>query len=646
MRPLAWIDQSVTLARRLGAAFALRALLGALPLAAVVILAFYLERVEGIRGLRPLLAALLVAGFIARAFVVGGVAYRFLRERGLLADPDFDLRAHRPPASVAASVSFASLAAVVFTIHLVIAAAVARHGAFALVLGACPLVVWGAVAPSWLARVRIDADGGLRAFGRAAGDLRGWRVEAFLAACVLYAAQIVLLGNVLVALSLVVQAFHSFFGMDVAAAAAFLSWDNAFALLAICLFVLMLLEPLRVSLAVVAFVDASERRNGADLRAAITALGEPRAARGASAPSSRRAPAPGGEARRRAALGAALAIMFQVGGVHAQPVGDPAAPAAEPGAPEHRGQVEPVLGQLAPEVTYPEGEAAPAPAPVDETYGAPPPEYDPYQPYDPYDPYAPTAEPPYDPSSMGDPAAYVDSPPESLGAEDANAARSLDQILTRPEYREFRDAAPDPSDPGDPAAGEESWFTRLLRRFFEWIFGGESAPVAGAPSAAPSIPVPPVGLMVALLVVVILAAVVFLFATRARPDEAEEATGDGAVSTDPRDRPPEHHLAVADELARAGRYRDALRALYLATLVSLDRRREIDFDPARTNWHYLRQMRDETLRASFRVFTRLFDRVWYGRVDATRGDYEQGLALIEALCAPAPAGATSEVEPA
>ena len=85
-------------------------------------------------------------------------------------------------------------------------------------------------------------------------------------------------------------------------------------------------------------------------------------------------------------------------------------------------------------------------------------------------------------------------------------------------------------------------------------------------------------------------------------------------------------LSEADDaaaLAEAGELRRALRSLYLATLVSLDRRRWIAFDPHLTNWQYSRQIPGGAIRDLFRTFTRLFDHKWYGEEPTTLSDYER-----------------------
>ena len=95
----------------------------------------------------------------------------------------------------------------------------------------------------------------------------------------------------------------------------------------------------------------------------------------------------------------------------------------------------------------------------------------------------------------------------------------------------------------------------------------------------------------------------------------------------------------AQEWLGRGDIRQAVRALYLATLVHLHRERRIDYNRALTNWIYVRQFRGESeQKGIFTRLTRTFDEVWYG--DRPLGEelyraFEQG---VRALGTPAPTG--------
>jgi hypothetical protein len=78
----------------------------------------------------------------------------------------------------------------------------------------------------------------------------------------------------------------------------------------------------------------------------------------------------------------------------------------------------------------------------------------------------------------------------------------------------------------------------------------------------------------------------------------------------------------ADQLAGAGRMREAVRMLYLAVLALLHRTNLIRFERTRTNGEYVRQLRSqETLRAPFADMTRLFEIKWYSESGCDSADY-------------------------
>lgn len=74
-------------------------------------------------------------------------------------------------------------------------------------------------------------------------------------------------------------------------------------------------------------------------------------------------------------------------------------------------------------------------------------------------------------------------------------------------------------------------------------------------------------------------------------------------------------LQKADELEAQGRYREAVRALYLACLIRFDEARIARFVRGETNWEHFRRIERSPLLPdglNFRPATQAFDRVWYG----------------------------------
>ncbi len=230
--------------------------------------------------------------------------------------------------------------------------------------------------------------------------------------------------------------------------------------------------------------------------------------------------------------------------------------------------------------------------------------------------------------SDSDAATYAEPDLPSLTPRDDEVQASVEAALARPEFVEHQGVAP----------GEA--LRRLLDRFFEWLLGDRDLDFE--PSRREPLAMPPgwvVGASLAVLVALLLGMV---FRVRSATLAGAALDDDDATSpseADPRDRPPESHLDEAARLAAAGAYREAFRALYLATLVALDRRGAIAFDRSRTNWHYLRSMSGGPTREAFHRFTALFDRKWYGDESTSEGDYRVGRELAGRLCEAEPDGA-------
>ena len=89
--------------------------------------------------------------------------------------------------------------------------------------------------------------------------------------------------------------------------------------------------------------------------------------------------------------------------------------------------------------------------------------------------------------------------------------------------------------------------------------------------------------------------------------------------------------ARATRLAREGRFRQAVRELYLTLLLLLHQGGTIAFEPGLTNWEYLRDMgRKHPSYDGFRKFTGFFDLVWYGGRGCSREEYGEFEELARA----------------
>jgi hypothetical protein len=564
--PIDQLDRALLLVRRSGRGPLVRSLGAGSLVALVPLVIYWLERVEGVRGLRPAFALALVAAFALRALALAGAA----RTYALALWPAMPL-----PEGAGRAVDIVRTALVVAAglwvwSWLLVAASLGGGLAVAVVLPFFSLR--GAVAPTWLARAACTRDAGLRAFARAASDAGDRRVAGVgIELCVLLAVLGLTL-NFAVALALLLLVLRSYLGLDVAFVDQFLSADNTFALLATFVAALVAVEPLRAALSAVGFVDARVRQEGLDLRALVDEAidASRRDRRGAAAPTATasaatadaaslpaRAPTVPGTSRS-----AALVLFLAVaGGAGLGPTGMPARAAAQ---------------------DAPRGTAV----------------------------AAPEREPP-------DADAPASFDPAGEAARDDEVRDEVARILARREFQEFSDS-------------RAQRLEQVLARFFEWLFRRRAPEPRALRPAGVSLPsIPPVLFAVAGLALLV-AVVAFLAVTNARRrrgDGASASASAGVDAQDLRERPPEQFLDDAARLAHSGRYRDALRALYLATLVALDRRRIITFDPHLTNWQYLRQMARGEARAAFAEFTRAFDHKWYGVEPTTEEDYLRCRAL-------------------
>lgn len=186
---------------------------------------------------------------------------------------------------------------------------------------------------------------------------------------------------------------------------------------------------------------------------------------------------------------------------------------------------------------------------------------------------------------------------------------TLARILAQSKY----DALPEP-----PAWSQ--WLYDLYRRLIEWLRSATTAVQVPDLSEAWLI-----GLSIALAVLLIavgwrLRRVVIRDRGRlTTPAPTEVATADEA-------------LDKADSLAAAGDLRQAVRLLYLATLLALEEQGALRFDRALTNHEVLLHLRNRPdLAAVLAGVIDVFDRVWYGEQTLSAESFATYSAAVNAL---------------
>jgi hypothetical protein len=127
--------------------------------------------------------------------------------------------------------------------------------------------------------------------------------------------------------------------------------------------------------------------------------------------------------------------------------------------------------------------------------------------------------------------------------------------------------------------------------------------------------------VVALIVIgVLVLAISVLRRSRASKEEAVQSTAPLAskADEDPLSRGATEWERYAAELAKAGRFREAIRAWYHAVLVTCYAAGILHFRKGRTNWEYVASLGPSVeWRADMIELTRRFEREWYGSMQST-----------------------------
>jgi hypothetical protein len=199
----------------------------------------------------------------------------------------------------------------------------------------------------------------------------------------------------------------------------------------------------------------------------------------------------------------------------------------------------------------------------------------------------------------------------------AAGVRTLDQakkIKSNPLYR-------------DPGQQESSnWFSRAMTRLGELLsnvlnslFGNRTqAPDApdltglGAFFAAIG---PALKLLVFLLLAGLLGLFIYFVARHFSWQRRLSRSASAILDDDEPERSRDEWLEMAAKLTAEGRYREAVRCLYLASLLRFDEAGVARFIRSETNWEHLRRIEQSPKLPAgldFTEPTRSFDSIWYG----------------------------------
>jgi hypothetical protein len=162
---------------------------------------------------------------------------------------------------------------------------------------------------------------------------------------------------------------------------------------------------------------------------------------------------------------------------------------------------------------------------------------------------------------------------------------------------------------------ESNWLTLALQRLFERLRNTRSEPSV-RPVKAPNVGG---GRLLVYVVVGLLAGMVatFLFyvAKHINWKRSLSRKAHAMLSDEEPERSVDEWLSLADALTREGRFREAVRCLYLACLLRFDESNVARFERSQTNWEHLARIQASARRPAdvdFLPPTQAFDQIWYG----------------------------------
>lgn len=225
-------------------------------------------------------------------------------------------------------------------------------------------------------------------------------------------------------------------------------------------------------------------------------------------------------------------------------------------------------------------------------------------------------------------------------------AERVKGILARPEFIPSAPERARAEKPEEPPSGFAKWWNEMWDALWRWL-SRDRPPPPKSDEAVNSAGSGLGGIGTAVLVgsvVLLVGLLAFMVFNRAPTQTAQNVQGDERriletkLESDPMSalaRAPEGWSDLADQLASQGRFRDAIRHLYLALLSRLHRDGAIDYDPAKSNWDYFRAFKGlPQALPPFKELTRRFDFAWYGNLEVTGFAYQTFRSLSKALLAP------------
>ncbi|CAN5538882.1 hypothetical protein BH11ARM1_BH11ARM1_14540 [soil metagenome] len=167
----------------------------------------------------------------------------------------------------------------------------------------------------------------------------------------------------------------------------------------------------------------------------------------------------------------------------------------------------------------------------------------------------------------------------------------------------------------DPGVDEtSSWLTRALERLKNIHF---DPPKMSGPAWSMPLLGPILYYLMWFLICLAVAFLIFLGVRHFNWQRRLSRKASAMLEEDEPERTLDEWLERAKELEAQGKFREAVRALYLASLLRFDEALIARFDRGQTNWEQLARIEKSPklpVGLDFRPATQHFDRVWYGHI--------------------------------
>lgn len=197
-----------------------------------------------------------------------------------------------------------------------------------------------------------------------------------------------------------------------------------------------------------------------------------------------------------------------------------------------------------------------------------------------------------------------------VSAPNTDVGPKVKQIKASPLYR----------DTGNRA--DSNWLGRVFARlgeaiskFFDSIFKPRNAP-AGGPPLDIGFPTRLFLYAICGLLAALIGVFIFFVVRHVNWQKTLKRKATALLDEDEPDRSVDEWLGLADALTRQGRYREAVRCLYLAMLLRFDEANVARFVRSQTNWEHLARIQASANRPpeiDFLQPTQAFDKIWYGQ---------------------------------